>query len=52
MIGPSTRPAADEDAAVAAVSSLSLPGAQRRAAAAVVARLTGSSRNALYGRSL
>jgi 16S rRNA (cytidine1402-2'-O)-methyltransferase len=52
VIGPSTRPAADEDAAVAAVIELVAAGAQRRAAAAVVARLTGSSRNALYGRSL
>ena len=52
VIGPSTRPAADEDAAVAAVVELVAAGAQRRVAAGVVARLTGGSRNALYGRSL
>jgi len=52
VIGPSTQPAGDEDAAVAAVVELVAAGAQRRAAAAVVARLTGSSRKALYGRSL
>ena len=43
---------ADADAAVAAVVELVAAGAQRRAAAGVVARLTGVSRNALYGRSL
>jgi 16S rRNA (cytidine1402-2'-O)-methyltransferase len=52
VIGPSMRHAADEDAAVAAVVELVAAGSQRRAAAAVVARLTGNSRNVLYGRSL
>ena len=52
VIGPSTQPAGDEDAAVAAVVELVAAGAQRRVAAGVVARLTGGSRNALYGRSL
>jgi 16S rRNA (cytidine1402-2'-O)-methyltransferase len=52
VIGPSTQPAGDEDVAVAAVVELVAAGAQRRVAAGVVARLTGASRNALYGRSL
>ena len=52
VIGPSARAAIDDDTAVAAVVELVAAGAQRRAAASVVARLTGSSRNALYGRSL
>ncbi len=52
VIGPSTQPAGDEDAAVAAVVELVAAGAQRRVAAGVVARLTGGSRNALYDRSL
>jgi 16S rRNA (cytidine1402-2'-O)-methyltransferase len=52
VIGPSARLAADEGAAVAAVAELVAAGAQRRAAAGVVARLTGISRNALYDRSL
>ena len=41
VIGPSTREA-DRDAAVAAVVELVAAGAQRRAAAGVVARLTGA----------
>ena len=51
VIGPTTR-TADAEAAVAAVVELVAAGAQRRAAAGVVARLTGVSRNALYERSL
>jgi len=52
VIGPAAPPAEDGDAAVAAVVELVAAGAQRRAAAGVVARLTGGSRNALYERSL
>jgi 16S rRNA (cytidine1402-2'-O)-methyltransferase len=52
VIGSSSRDADEDDAAVAAVVELVAAGAQRRAAAGVVARLTGISRNTLYGRSL
>jgi 16S rRNA (cytidine1402-2'-O)-methyltransferase len=51
VIGPTTR-TADAEAAVAAVVELVAAGSQRSVAAAVVARLTGLSRNALYKRSL
>jgi 16S rRNA (cytidine1402-2'-O)-methyltransferase len=51
VIGPTTR-AADAEAAVAAVVELVAAGSQRSVAAAVVARLTGISRNVLYRRSL
>jgi 16S rRNA (cytidine1402-2'-O)-methyltransferase len=51
VIGPTTR-AANAEAAVAAVVELVAAGSQRSVAAAVVARLTGVSRNALYKRSL
>jgi 16S rRNA (cytidine1402-2'-O)-methyltransferase len=55
VIGPAApAPAADEDAerAAAAVSELVAGGLPRRAAADVVARLTGIPRNRLYDRSL
>ena len=42
----------DEAAAVDAVAELVGAGVPRRQAAAVVARLTGASRNALFDRSL
>ena len=45
-------PAARSDEAVAAVGELVAAGTPRRAAADVVARLTGASRNALYRASL
>jgi 16S rRNA (cytidine1402-2'-O)-methyltransferase len=54
VLGPTTTSASargDEDAR-AAVSDLVAAGASRRAAAEVVARLTGTSRNALYRDSL
>ena len=51
VIGPTTR-TADAEAAVAAVVELVAAGSQRSAAAGVVARLTGISRNTLYKRSL
>ena len=47
----SARPQVDDDARTA-VSDLVAAGASRRAAAEVVARLTGTSRNALYRDSL
>ena len=54
VVGPSPAAAAvvDEAAAVAAVAELVSAGAARRAAADVVARLTGSARNRLYRASL
>jgi 16S rRNA (cytidine1402-2'-O)-methyltransferase len=54
VIGPSEKDAAvaDEDAALAAVSELVAAGLARRAAADVVSRLTGVSRNFLYRGSL
>jgi 16S rRNA (cytidine1402-2'-O)-methyltransferase len=51
VIGPSAR-VPDAAAAVAAVIELVAAGASRGAAATVVARLTGVSRNTLYGDSL
>jgi 16S rRNA (cytidine1402-2'-O)-methyltransferase len=51
VVGPTTR-VADTAAAVAAVVELVAAGSQRRAAASVVARLTGVPRNTLYARSL
>jgi 16S rRNA (cytidine1402-2'-O)-methyltransferase len=54
VLGP-TAPVAElpgEVAGIAAVSELVAAGASRRVAADVVARLTGSSRNALYRRTL
>ena len=42
----------DEVAAAEAVASLVAEGVSRRRAAELVSRLTGVSRNALYGRSL
>jgi 16S rRNA (cytidine1402-2'-O)-methyltransferase len=44
--------APDEAAAAEAVAELVAAGVSRRRAAALVSRLTGVSRNALYGRSL
>jgi 16S rRNA (cytidine1402-2'-O)-methyltransferase len=44
--------ATDEAAAAEAVAELVAAGVSRRRAAALVSRLTGVSRNALYGRSL
>jgi 16S rRNA (cytidine1402-2'-O)-methyltransferase len=49
--GQADRPGADE-AALGAVRELVAAGAPRRAAADVVARLTGASRNALYRETL
>jgi 16S rRNA (cytidine1402-2'-O)-methyltransferase len=49
--GPS-RGASDEEAARAAVAELVAAGTPRKAAAEVVARLTGASKNALYRASL
>lgn len=51
VIGPSTQPI-DEAAALEAVRELVAAGTPRRAAANVVARLTGVSRNTLYRDSL
>ncbi len=45
-------PVEDDDAARAAVAELVEAGARRRAAAEVVSRLTGASRNALYRGTL
>ena len=54
VLGPTTTSASArvDDDARAAVSDLVAAGASRRAAAEVVARLTGTSRNALYRDSL
>jgi 16S rRNA (cytidine1402-2'-O)-methyltransferase len=53
VIGPAdVRGAADEHAAAGAVSELVAGGLSRRAAADVVSRLTGVSRNSLYRGSL
>jgi 16S rRNA (cytidine1402-2'-O)-methyltransferase len=53
VVGPSVdERAADEDVAVGAVAELVAAGAARRAAADVVARLTGTARNMLYRRTL
>ena len=54
VLGPATTSASPQvdDEAHAAVSDLVSAGASRRAAAEVVARLTGRSRNALYRDSL
>ena len=51
VIGPATG-IAEAVPAVAAVVELVAAGASRAVAAAVVARLTGVSRNTLYGDSL
>jgi 16S rRNA (cytidine1402-2'-O)-methyltransferase len=49
VVGPATAVAEGPgDQAVAAVGELVAAGARRRAAARVVARLTGTSANALY----
>lgn len=50
VIGGADAAAADEDAALAALRDLVDAGARPRPAAQVVARLTGASANALYGR--
>ena len=55
VLGPPTAEApgsAGEEPARAAVAELVAAGASRRTAAEVVARLTGTSRNALYRGSL
>jgi 16S rRNA (cytidine1402-2'-O)-methyltransferase len=54
VVGPAATPvsARADDDACAAVSDLVAAGASRRTAAEVVARLTGTSRNALYRDSL
>lgn len=55
VVGPAVPDAVSPDAdaaAIEAVSELVAAGAPRRAAADVVARLTGASRNALYRSSL
>jgi 16S rRNA (cytidine1402-2'-O)-methyltransferase len=51
VIGPAEA-VVDESAAVEAVAELVAAGVARRQAAALVARLTGASRNALFDRSL
>jgi 16S rRNA (cytidine1402-2'-O)-methyltransferase len=51
VIGPAEA-VVDEPAAVEAVAELVAAGVARRQAAALVARLTGASRNALFDRSL
>jgi 16S rRNA (cytidine1402-2'-O)-methyltransferase len=51
VLGPGTRED-DSEAAVSAVAELVAAGIPRRRAAALVARLTGSSRNELYRRTL
>src|SRR5207245_765845 len=51
VLGPG-QPAADDGAALAAVTELVGAGLRRRQAADVVARLTGASRNTLYRGSL
>ena len=55
MVGPGAaaeREGADEEEALAAVVELVEAGLPRRRAADVVARLTRSSRNTLYDKSL
>jgi 16S rRNA (cytidine1402-2'-O)-methyltransferase len=52
VIGPGDPTAADEDEGARAVAELVAAGVARRRAADLVARLTGSSRNTLYRRSL
>jgi 16S rRNA (cytidine1402-2'-O)-methyltransferase len=51
VVGPAEA-VVDESAAVEAVAELVAAGVARRQAAALVARLTGASRNALFERSL
>ena len=51
VVGPAEA-VVDESAAVEAVAELVAAGVARRQAAALVARLTGASRNALFDRSL
>jgi 16S rRNA (cytidine1402-2'-O)-methyltransferase len=50
VVGPAAAGAGDEERAVAAVEALVAAGARARPAAAVVAKLTGTSANALYRR--
>ncbi len=52
VVGPGPEPAADEAAALGAVEQLVAAGAQRRAAAKTVGRLTGVPPNRLYRTSL
>jgi 16S rRNA (cytidine1402-2'-O)-methyltransferase len=52
VLGPGEAEAPDEQAAVGAVAELVAAGVPRRQASDLVARLTGSSRNALYRASL
>jgi 16S rRNA (cytidine1402-2'-O)-methyltransferase len=52
VLGPGEAEAPDEQAAVGAVAELVGAGVPRRQASDLVARLTGSSRNALYRASL
>jgi 16S rRNA (cytidine1402-2'-O)-methyltransferase len=52
VLGPGKAEAPDEQAAVGAVAELVAAGVPRRQASDLVARLTGSSRNALYRASL
>jgi 16S rRNA (cytidine1402-2'-O)-methyltransferase len=52
VIGPGAGVVADVEAAAAAVAELVAEGVPRRRAAEVVARLTGTSRNELYRRTL
>jgi 16S rRNA (cytidine1402-2'-O)-methyltransferase len=52
VLGAGTQTGADEDAAVSAVAELVAAGVPRKRAADIVARLTGSSRNVLYRRTL
>jgi 16S rRNA (cytidine1402-2'-O)-methyltransferase len=52
VLGGAAQPGADEAEPLAAVAELVAAGVSRRQAADVVARLTGASRNRLYGGSL
>jgi 16S rRNA (cytidine1402-2'-O)-methyltransferase len=52
VLGPDQVEAPDETAAVAAVAELVAAGVPRRQASDLVARLTGTARNALYRASL
>jgi 16S rRNA (cytidine1402-2'-O)-methyltransferase len=52
VVGPGGAASVDVDAAAAAVAELVAAGAARRAAADVVARLSGAPRNELYRRTL
>ena len=52
VLGPGEAAAPDEGAAIGAVAELVSAGVPRRQASDLVARLTGTARNALYRASL